>query len=239
MNYKKYSALVTLVLAGALALSGCGGSKNEGAREAPAPQSSTQSSTDKKDDKEEDKKPGFEEIPIPPADQQKPPLNIGTVFFQPIDMEPAGSGLKAAASSLHLECDIHALADNNLGYAKGEFVPDLTVKYTIEDKSDSANKQSGTFMQMNASDGPHYGANIKLDKAGSYKLTYSIESPARKGWMLHVDPETGVKGRFWTEPIVASWDWDYTPTSGELPYKSGAYAPLMSEEGRGLCSCNS
>ena len=31
-------------------------------------------------------------------------------------------------------------------------------------------------MQMNASDGPHYGANVKLDKAGTYQLKLSIES---------------------------------------------------------------
>ncbi|MBS7075990.1 MAG: iron transporter, partial [Bifidobacterium longum] len=38
------------------------------------------------------------------------------------------------------------------------------------------------------------------------------ESPASKGWMLHVDPETGVKGHFWTEPIEVTIDkWDYTP----------------------------
>ena len=72
---------------------------------------------------------------------------------------------------------------------------------------------SGTFMQMNASDGPHYGANVKLDKAGTYQLKLSIESPAAKGWMLHVDPETGVKNhQFWTEPIEVTFDnWDYTP----------------------------
>ena len=29
---------------------------------------------------------------------------------------------------------------------------------------------------------------------------------------LHVDPETGVKGRFWTEPIEVTFDnWEYTP----------------------------
>ena len=63
-----------------------------------------------------------------------------------------------------------------------------------------------------ASDGPHYGANVKLDKAGAYKLVLKIESPEKKGWMLHVDPETGVKGRFWTEPIEVTFpDWNYTP----------------------------
>ncbi len=204
MKKRQLTALVALVLSGTLALAGCG-SSGSGTREAQAPEASGSSQSSA------GKGAGFEEIPIPPDDQQKGPLNIGTVFFQPIDMEPASMGLKAADASLHLEADIHALPNNNLGYAKGEFVPDLTVNYTIQNKDDPNDKQSGTFMQMNASDGPHYGANIKMEKAGSYKLTYSIDSPEKKGWMLHVDPETGVKGHFWTEPIVVSWDWDYTP----------------------------
>ncbi|BDR54010.1 amino acid ABC transporter substrate-binding protein [Bombiscardovia apis] len=215
MSTKKLTALAAIVLSGALALSGCGGSKSEGVREASGPDSSSQGADKKdgkdgKDDKKEDGKPAFEEIPIPPEDQQKGPLTIGTVFFQPIDMVPA-MGLSAADASLHLEADIHAAKDNDLGYATGEFVPDLTVKYSIVDKNDPNNHQEGTFMKMNASDGPHYGSNIKMEKAGSYKLTYTIESPERQGWMLHVDPATGVKGRFWTEPIVVDWDWDYTP----------------------------
>ena len=128
-------------------------------------------------------------------------------------MEPSGMGLKAADASFHLEADIHAnQKGTELGYGKGDFVPDLTVNYDIIDKTSNKSVGSGTFMQMNASDGPHYGANVKLDKAGAYKLVLKIESPEKKGWMLHVDPETGVKGRFWTEPIEVTFpDWNYTP----------------------------
>ena len=95
-------------------------------------------------------------------------------------------GLKAADASFHLEADIHAnQKGTELGYGKGDFVPDLTVNYTIIDKStgkevEGGTATSGTFMQMNASDGPHYGANVKL--------------------------------HFWTEPIEVTFDnWDYTP----------------------------
>ena len=93
-------------------------------------------------------------------------------------------------------------------------MPDLTVNYEIINNANNETVGSGTFMQMNASDGPHYGANVKLDEAGSYKLVLKIESPEKKGWMLHVDPETGVKGRFWTEPLVAEFpDWQWDPTA--------------------------
>ena len=100
-----------------------------------------------------------------------------------------------------------------LGYGKGDFVPDLTVNYEIINNANNETVGSGTFMQMNASDGPHYGANVKLDKAGTYQLKLSIESPASKGSDgCDVDPETGVKGHFWTEPIEVTFDnWDYTP----------------------------
>ena len=145
-------------------------------------------------------------------------MEIAAVYLQPIDMEPRGMGLPAAKTDIHLEADIHAnQKGTELGYGKGDFVPDLTVNYTIIDKStgkevEGGTATSGTFMQMNASDGPHYGANVKLDKAGAYKLVLKIESPEKKGWMLHVDPETGVKGRFWTEPIEVTFpDWNYTP----------------------------
>jgi uncharacterized protein involved in high-affinity Fe2+ transport len=65
---------------------------------------------------------------------------------------------------------------------------------------------------MNASDGPHYGANIKLGDAGTYKVRFIIESPAESyGYLLHTDATTGVTGHFWTEPLVVEWDWDYVP----------------------------
>ena len=218
MKNKKIAALLGVLLAGSMAfsLSACGSTNN--ASDNKSSGSSSQSS-DKKDNSSSSSGAGFEEVPVGPSgtaeeqDKDAGPLTVGAVYFQPIDMEPASMGLKAADSSFHLEADIHAnQKGTELGYGKGDFVPDLTVNYDIIDKTSNASVASGTFMQMNASDGPHYGANVKLDKAGTYQLKLSIESPAKKGWMLHVDPETGVKGRFWTEPIEVTFpDWNYTP----------------------------
>ena len=71
-------------------------------------------------------------------------------------------------------------------------------------------KAEGTFMPMAASDGPHYGANIKLSVDGVYTLILTIHSPAENGYLLHVDAETGVTGRFWDSPIVVEFtDWEY------------------------------
>ena len=217
MKNKKIAALLGILLAGSMAfsLSACGNS-NDSASDAKS-DTSTSDTTDKSSDSSADDSngAGFEEIQVDEkhSDQDVDALTVNAVYFQPIDMEPSGMGLKAADASFHLEADIHANEKGTkLGYGKGDFVPDLTVNYEIINNANNETVGSGTFMQMNASDGPHYGANVKLDKAGTYQLKLSIESPASKGWMLHVDPETGVKGHFWTEPIEVTFDnWDYTP----------------------------
>lgn len=209
MKKNKLAALLAMLAAGSMvfSLSACGNSASKTAE-------SDTTNTAEKTTESSDGSAGFEEIPITGADgkedQEVGPLNVAAVYFQPVDIEPAGTGLSAAESNLHLEADIHALADNNLGYAEGDFVPKLTVDYVIQDKNNSSNKQEGTFMEMNASDGPHYGANLKLDKDGEYTLTFKIHSPEENGWVLHTDKETGVSGRFWTEPLEATFDWNYT-----------------------------
>ena len=41
-------------------------------------------------------------------------------------------------------------------------------------------------------------------------MTLTIKSPAENGYLLHVDAETGVNGRFWEEPIeVVFENWEY------------------------------
>ena len=215
MKNKKIAALLGILLTGSMAfsLSACGNSDNA----ASSGKSSTSTSETKgaDDSSSSDSGAGFEEIQVDEnhSDQEVGPLTVNAVYFQPIDMEPSGMGLKAADASFHLEADIHANEKGTeLGYGKGDFVPDLTVNYEIINNANNETVGSGTFMQMNASDGPHYGANVKLDEAGSYKLVLKIESPEKKGWMLHVDPETGVKGRFWTEPLEVTFpEWNYTP----------------------------
>jgi uncharacterized protein involved in high-affinity Fe2+ transport len=152
---------------------------------------------------------GFEEFPL--GDEiELFPLNVAGVYFQPVDMLPAGKSLPAAEADMHMEADIAALEGNGLGYGAGDFVPNLTVRYEIV-KSDSDWKIDGTFMPMNASDGPHYGANLKLDGAGTYNIKFVILSPESQDYLIHVDQETGVPGRFWNQPLVAEWDFDWLP----------------------------
>jgi uncharacterized protein involved in high-affinity Fe2+ transport len=150
---------------------------------------------------------GFIEYPLG-DDFELGPLNVAGVYFQPVDMAPASAGLPASQADMHLEADISA-AENDLGYGVGDFVPYLTVRYEIA--KSTGETVEGTFMPMNASDGPHYGANVKLPGGGpgTYTVRFLIQNPEAQGYVLHVDQETGVPGRFWGAPLVAEWTVDY------------------------------
>jgi uncharacterized protein involved in high-affinity Fe2+ transport len=94
---------------------------------------------------------------------------------------------------IHLEADISAL-ENDLGYGVGDWIPYLTVDYSVVDEASGETAAEGTFMTMSASDGPHYGANIALPNAGTYDLTITIHNPADNGYLIHSDSETGPGG---------------------------------------------
>ncbi|MDR1450062.1 MAG: iron transporter [Propionibacteriaceae bacterium] len=192
--------LAALALAFAGVLSACGSADPDGPLTSPAVENDAAPAPDPN--------AGFQEYPIG-DDQSLPPLEVAAVYFQPVDMEPSGMGLAAADADFHIEADISA-GPNDLGYGLGDFVPDLTVEYSIT-AEDGTVAAAGTFMPMNASDGPHYGANVALEEAGVYQVKFEIYSPEKNGNVLHVDKETGVTGRYWTEPIVAEWSWDYVP----------------------------
>lgn len=174
-----------------LALAGC---SNNNANTAQATEAAASAADDKATEAaaaEEDL--GFTEIPIF-EDEEVAFMNVSAVYFQPVDMS-AGATIEAQKAEdfdCHLEADISAL-ENKLGYEKGSWVPYLTVDYKVEDK-DGKVAAEGTFMEMAASDGPHYGANIKLPNAGEYNLTITIHSPAENDYLIHTDALTGPGG---------------------------------------------
>ena len=196
------AALATLALAGTLAA--CSAQSSTDSK--PSADSSTSAEANAPAPGED---AGFEEQPL--GDEvHVGPLVVGGVYFQPVEMEPQ-VGTPAAESSMHIEADIAAAADNKLGYGAGDFVPGLTVDYAIKDKSGNV-VQEGTLMPMNASDGPHYGLNLPKLDAGTYDVSFMIKPPSV--WLLHTDKTTGVEGRFWTEPLVAEFpDWQWDPTA--------------------------
>ena len=154
---------------------------------------------------------GFTEIPIF-EDEELAFINLSAVYFQPVPMAPGQESIEDF--DLHLEADISAL-ENDLGYGVGDWIPYLTVDYKVVDEAGEV-KAEGTFMPMSASDGPHYGANIKLPDAGTYSLTFTIHSPAENGYLIHSDSETGPGGLLETYfadgNIEFTYDgWDYIP----------------------------
>ncbi len=152
---------------------------------------------------------GFTEYPIG-DEQQAEGMNVALVYFQPVPLAPegkAGPGPKDA--DLHLEADISALPENPLGFGVGEWVPNLQVGYSVKHE-ESGKVLEGNFMPMNAADGPHYGANVKMPAgAGKYRITLQIKAPVSH--LLHTDAETGVNGQWWDKARELQWDFQYVP----------------------------
>lgn len=192
----KKGLIITLLASSFILLAGCG---NE--------EKTTSSSQTAADDTQVKT---IKEIPI--GDPiEKEAMEIAAVYFEAADMHPADkAGLQSHNADIHLEADIKALKGNETGFGVGEWVSYLTVNYKVKNL-DSGEELSGTFMPMNAADGPHYGANVKMLGAGKYKLSLSIESPEKQNYLLHVDPGSGVEGKFWTSPIEVEWEFPYMP----------------------------
>jgi uncharacterized protein involved in high-affinity Fe2+ transport len=145
-------------------------------------------------------------------------MEIAAVYLQPIEMEPPGMMRAAAESGIHLEADIHATRDNRNGYAEGDWIPYLDIAYELV-KVDDNSAVSGKFMAMVASDGPHYGDNIKVSGPGLYRLSYTISPPGSDAAAMfgrHVDKETGVAE--WFAPFTVTYEFVYAGVG-----KTGSY----------------
>ena len=145
-------------------------------------------------------------------------MEVGAVYLQPIEMEPAGMMRPAAESDVHLEADISALEDNRNGFQEGSFVPYLRIAYHLQ-RDDSEQLISGDFHAMVASDGPHYGDNVKLDGPGRYQLTLQVSPPDPghdHSFGRHTDRETGVAP--WFQPCELTYSFVYAGTG-----KKGGY----------------
>lgn len=145
-------------------------------------------------------------------------VEIGAVYLQPVKMEPDGMMKKVEESDIHLEADIHAAKDNPNGFAQGDWMAYLVVKYELT-KTGSAFKSVGDLMPMVASDGPHYGDNVKLSGPGKYKLKLTLLPPSTNThahFGRHVDKETGVGP--WFKPIEVNYEFTFAGTG-----KKGGY----------------
>jgi uncharacterized protein involved in high-affinity Fe2+ transport len=141
--------------------------------------------------------------------QQCAGMEVGAVYLQPIEMDPPGMMRPAAESDVHMEADISALENNRHGFQEGSFVPYLSISYRLQ-RVGSDKTIQGDFHAMVASDGPHYGDNVKLDGPGQYQLTYRVAPPGGHhphAFGRHTDKETGVAA--WFEPCELTYRFTY------------------------------
>ncbi|MCJ2121518.1 iron transporter [Methylobacterium sp. J-077] len=159
------------------------------------------------------------EVPIGPHVTQNG-LEVAAVYLQPIEMDPPGMMRAAAQSDLHLETDIRAAKDNRNGFAEGDWVPALDVRFEavkLDGDKPTDQKVSGALMPMVANDGPHYGDNVKLFGPGRYRLKVTVAPPGKDSHFgRHVDKETGVGP--WFEPFDVTQDFTFAGIG-----KKGAY----------------
>lgn len=136
-------------------------------------------------------------------------MEISAVYLQPIEMEPKDGPhamLPREKADIHIEADVRASENNPNGFAAGEWIPDLTVTYTLI-KLDTNQKIEGRLSPMVANDGPHYGDNVKMIGAGKYRVIFRIDNPLSHGFGRHTDRETGV--RPWFKPFEVSWEFTF------------------------------
>lgn len=151
----------------------------------------------------------FREYPI--GEAEKNFMTIVAVYLPPITMDTPGHQhmerfAEPGREKLHIEADIHATKRNPNGFAAGEWIPYLTVKYKLEHLP-SGKSVEGKMMPMVAKDGPHYGASVRMMGKGKYKLTYFIEPPVATEFGRHTDEVTGVAE--WWKPFEVSWEFEF------------------------------
>ena len=148
--FKKNLIVKMSVLAAvaALSLAGCTSSTPETTAAETTAEATTKAAEEtSKEAKESAAAPavggGFEEFPIG-DEKEVGPLVVSGVYFQPVDMEPAGNSIPKAEADAHIEADITASAEGaTLGYGKGDFVPWLKVKaYIQKEGSDKVQEPS-------------------------------------------------------------------------------------------------
>ncbi|MBI3723972.1 iron transporter [bacterium] len=150
----------------------------------------------------------FREFPIgDEVEREAEHMKVAAVWLPPVTMDHE-CGCAAGPDVVHLECDVHATRGNTHGFAAGDWIPYMTVSYTIEpEKAGNVKNLSGKLMPMVAKDGPHYGATIAMPARGRFKLTFRLEPPSVNGLGRHTDPVTGVSE--WWQAFEATYAWDY------------------------------
>ncbi len=133
-------------------------------------------------------------------------MQIVPHYLLGIVMSAMPKGAAMGPNAVHLEVDVHATKDEKHGFKEDEWIPYLTISYTIE-KVGTKFKKTGKMLAMTADDGPHYANNVALKGDGDYRLTYHFEPPSKAGFLRHIDKATGVPD--WWKPFSESWTFHF------------------------------
>ena len=212
---KKYTKIIAAALAAmmlSVSMAACDSAtaandntSSTAAVESTAAESAAEAEAPAADEEDDGEDLGFTEVEIF-SGVEKEFLNLNAVYFQPVDMT---GGYKAEDYDCHLELDVSAL-QNGLGYGTGDWVPYLTVEYVVTKNDDNSEVSKGTFMPMAASDGPHYGANIKMAGDGLYTVNFTVKFPDSSTYLIHTD-ETGPDTHEFPDAIEYTYDqWQFT-----------------------------
>ncbi len=101
----------------------------------------------------------------------------------------------AERAAFFLALDVRGARGNKNGFGLDEFVPYLTVTYTLTPRIGGPPVQ-GQLQPLVSRQGLRYGNNVPAPGPGPYTLTVTIEPPIKTGFGRHTDMETGVR-RWW------------------------------------------
>jgi len=139
-------------------------------------------------------------------------LTISAAYEAPLAVEGSDTSnqplfLSPDKANLFLAVNIRAGKGNKNGFGVGEFIPYLSVSYTLQ-RQGGGEVQRGYLHSLVGPKGMRYGNNVKLSGSGPYTLALTIEPPIKVGFGRHTDLETGVS-RWWRQ-LQVEWPLVYS-----------------------------
>src|SRR5665213_1116473 len=103
-------------------------------------------------------------------------MEIAASYLVGVEMAPMPPGMAVGPDTVHLETDVHATADSVWGFSDGEWIPYLSIDYTLT-KEGTDWRAAGHLLAMTAKDGAHYANDVKMDGPGRYTVTLRYAAP--------------------------------------------------------------
>ena len=138
-------------------------------------------------------------------DQTRNHLRIAALWHSAI---PLVGGKRPGPGEIHLLAKIEATEGNPNGFARGDWIPYLTIRYTLEPKAGGPRTQ-GVLRPLVAAAGPSYGVNLPAPAPADYRLTFQIAPPKPEALDRFVDPTDGVAP--WWSPFDIEFNWAFHP----------------------------